>query len=111
MVRMTLPGGGTFKLVFEFTEDYPNKARQVCFLTKLFNPNIYNDGQICLGILQNRWSPIYNIPPFLRRSSPCSAIPTRLPRQTPRHPVFTAKTAASTIVVWEIVEQSWMDES
>jgi hypothetical protein len=32
--------GGTFKLVLEFTEDYPNKAPAVRFLTKMFHPNI-----------------------------------------------------------------------
>ena len=57
--------GGTFKLVLEFTEDYPNKAPNVRFLTKMFHPNIYNDGQICLDILQNQWSPIYDISAIL----------------------------------------------
>ena len=57
--------GGTFKLFLEFTEDYPNKAPSVKFLTKMFHPNIYNDGQICLDILQNQWSPIYDISAIL----------------------------------------------
>ena len=57
--------GGTFKLTLEFTEDYPNKAPVVKFLTKMFHPNIYNDGQICLDILQNQWSPIYDISAIL----------------------------------------------
>ena len=56
---------GVFRLTMEFTEDYPNKAPQVKFITKMFHPNIYNDGKICLDILQNQWSPIYDIAAIL----------------------------------------------
>ncbi len=27
----------------------------------MFHPNIYNDGRICLDMLQNQWSPIYDV--------------------------------------------------
>ena len=27
----------------------------------MFHPNVYNDGSICLDILQNQWSPIYDV--------------------------------------------------
>ncbi len=57
--------GGVFRLVLEFSEDYPNKAPTVKFLTKVFHPNVYNDGKICLDILQNQWSPIYDIAAIL----------------------------------------------
>ena len=30
---------GAFKLSMEFTEDYPNKAPTVKFITKIFHPN------------------------------------------------------------------------
>ena len=56
---------GTFRLQLEFTEDYPNKAPTVKFVTRLFHPNVYADGSICLDILQNQWSPIYDISAIL----------------------------------------------
>eukprot|EP00826_Nyctotherus_ovalis_P006657 TRINITY_DN1159_c0_g1_i14.p2 TRINITY_DN1159_c0_g1~~TRINITY_DN1159_c0_g1_i14.p2 ORF type:complete len:112 (-),score=22.93 TRINITY_DN1159_c0_g1_i14:148-483(-) len=57
--------GGVFQLSLEFSEDYPNKPPSVKFTTKIFHPNVYNDGKICLDILQNQWSPIYDIAAIL----------------------------------------------
>ncbi|KDD75422.1 ubiquitin-conjugating enzyme [Helicosporidium sp. ATCC 50920] len=53
--------GGIFCLTMEFSEDYPNKAPLVKFVTRMFHPNVYNHGGICLDILQNQWSPIYDV--------------------------------------------------
>jgi len=43
---------GTFKLSLEFSEEYPNKPPHVKFVSKMFHPNVYADGSICLDILQ-----------------------------------------------------------
>ncbi|XP_030378994.1 ubiquitin-conjugating enzyme E2-17 kDa-like [Scaptodrosophila lebanonensis] len=56
---------GTFKLVIEFTEEYPNKPPHVRFISKIFHPNVYADGGICLDILQGRWSPTYDVSSIL----------------------------------------------
>ena len=40
--------GGLFELRLEFTQEYPTKPPSVRFVTKMFHPNIYNDGRICL---------------------------------------------------------------
>ncbi|GAB1604498.1 ubiquitin-conjugating enzyme E2-17 kDa [Argonauta hians] len=56
---------GTFKLTVKFTEEYPNKPPTVRFISKMFHPNIYADGSICLDILQNRWSPTYDVSSIL----------------------------------------------
>ena len=46
---------GTFRLTIEFTEEYPNKPPTVKFVSKMFHPNVYSDGSLCLDILQNRF--------------------------------------------------------
>ena len=56
---------GVFKLTMTFTEDYPNKPPTVKMKTKVFHPNFYVDGNICIDILKNQWSPIYDIKSIL----------------------------------------------
>ena len=73
---------------------------------------VYNDGKICLDILQNQWSPIYDISAIL------TSIQSLLSDPNPASP---ANAEASQLYdrdrreynkrVREVVEQSWMDES
>jgi ubiquitin-protein ligase len=56
---------GTFRLVLTFDEQYPNKPPTVKFLSRMFHPNVYNNGELCLDILQNRWSPTYDVAAIL----------------------------------------------
>jgi len=53
--------GGLFELTLEFTDQYPTRPPKVKFVSKIFHPNVYNDGRICLDILQNQWSPIFDV--------------------------------------------------
>jgi ubiquitin-conjugating enzyme E2 A len=52
---------GTFRLVMHFEEAYPNKPPGVKFISQMFHPNVYGTGELCLDILQNRWSPTYDV--------------------------------------------------
>ncbi|NXD02454.1 UBE2B enzyme, partial [Certhia brachydactyla] len=100
----------TFKLVIEFSEEYPNKPPTVRFLSKMFHPNVYADGSICLDILQNRWSPTYDV------SSILTSIQSLLDEPNPNSP---ANSQAAQLYqenkreyekrVSAIVEQSWND--
>ncbi|MEQ2200881.1 Ubiquitin-conjugating enzyme E2 A [Xenoophorus captivus] len=64
---------GTFKLLIEFSEEYPNKPPTVRFVSKMFHPNVYADGSICLDILQNRWSPTYDVSSILTSIQVCQS--------------------------------------
>lgn len=101
--------GGTFKLVVEFSEEYPNKAPKVRFITKMYHPNIYTDGSICLDILQNQWSPIYDISAIL------TSIQSLLNDPNPNSPanseaarLFVENKKEYVTKVMEVVEESWM---
>ena len=100
--------GGVFKLTLEFTEEYPNKPPKVRFLSKMFHPNVYQDGSLCLDILQNRWSPTYDVAAILTSvqsllhdpnpNSPANAVAAQIYQESRRE--YDKK-------VRDIVEQSW----
>uniref|UniRef100_A0A8C6LDK9 Ubiquitin conjugating enzyme E2 A n=1 Tax=Nothobranchius furzeri TaxID=105023 RepID=A0A8C6LDK9_NOTFU len=108
---------GTFKLTIEFTEEYPNKPPTVRFASKMFHPNVYADGSICLDILQNRWSPTYDVSSILT-SIQLNVTAVIKPYMKP-NPLIPANSQAAQLYqenkreyekrVSAIVEQSWRD--
>ncbi|XP_055337703.1 ubiquitin-conjugating enzyme E2 R2-like [Paramacrobiotus metropolitanus] len=70
----TLYAGGYFKAVMKFPQDYPFLPPSVKFVNKLWHPNVYENGTVCISILHpptddprsgelpcERWNPTQNV--------------------------------------------------
>jgi len=65
--------GGVYEGILTFPKEYPMKPPKVRFTSKLFHPNVYHTGELCISILHEgedftgyensneRWRPIQNI--------------------------------------------------
>eukprot|EP00658_Telonema_sp_P-2_P000556 TRINITY_DN1020_c0_g1_i1.p1 TRINITY_DN1020_c0_g1~~TRINITY_DN1020_c0_g1_i1.p1 ORF type:complete len:173 (-),score=50.91 TRINITY_DN1020_c0_g1_i1:633-1151(-) len=100
--------GALLNLTINFTEEYPMKPPEVLFVTPMYHPNIYENGAICLDILQNKWSPSYDI------SAVLTSIQSLLNDPNPDSPAnsqaareFVANRLLYTQKVMECVENSW----
>merc|ERR1711902_211974 len=70
----TLYQGGYFKAHMKFPPDYPYSPPSVRFITKVWHPNVYENGDLCISILHppvddphsgelpcERWNPTQNV--------------------------------------------------
>jgi len=70
----TLYHGGYFKAHMKFPPDYPYSPPSIRFLTKVWHPNVYENGDLCISILHppvddpqsgelpcERWNPTQNV--------------------------------------------------
>lgn len=57
----TVYEGLTYKLCMEFPNSYPYAAPVVRFTTACFHPNVDTGGNICLDILKEKWSALYDV--------------------------------------------------
>ena len=70
----TLYQGGYFKSSIKFPQDYPYNPPTVRFIHKMWHPNIYENGEVCISILHppvddskntelpsEKWNPAQNV--------------------------------------------------
>lgn len=48
---------GVFRMKLVLTPDFPNSPPKGYFVTKIFHPNIANNGEICVNTLKKDWNP------------------------------------------------------
>lgn len=53
--------GGKFRLILNFTTNYPNTPPTVNFETRIYHCNVNSHGRICLNILDEDWDPRVSI--------------------------------------------------
>lgn len=57
--------GGIFRLDVTFPPTYPFDSPAIYFLTKVYHPNIGEDGTLCLDLLYQKWSPALSLSSIL----------------------------------------------
>ncbi|KAH3684253.1 hypothetical protein WICPIJ_004773 [Wickerhamomyces pijperi] len=102
---------GTFRLSITFDEEYPNKPPQVKFLSEMFHPNVYASGELCLDILQNRWSPTFDVSSILTSVQSLLNDPnTASPANVEAAQLYKDHSSMYAKRVRETVEKSWAED-
>jgi ubiquitin-protein ligase len=47
--------GGAFRVKLALSKDFPSTPPKAYFLTKIFHPNVANNGEICVNTLKKDW--------------------------------------------------------
>jgi ubiquitin-conjugating enzyme E2 A len=101
---------GTFSLILTFKESYPQDPPHIRFVSEMFHPNIYPDGELCLDILGSRWCPNYDVLAVLISIQSLLNDPNvKSPANADAAHLFSSDTLEYHRRIRESVERSWVD--
>ncbi|KDN37020.1 putative UBC5-E2 ubiquitin-conjugating enzyme [Tilletiaria anomala UBC 951] len=94
--------GGKFNLQLDFPIEYPFKAPKVKFNTKIYHPNVDDNGNMCVGIVKSEaWKPstkaqtiILSILQLLQEPNPDDALVASIAEEYNKNRILFDKNAA-----------------
>ncbi|XP_064648537.1 ubiquitin-conjugating enzyme E2 G1-like [Lineus longissimus] len=72
----TIYENGVFKAILKFPHDYPHRPPEMKFTTKMWHPNIKENGDVCISILHEPGDDKYGYEKANERWNPCQTVET-----------------------------------